>query len=68
MTNKRKLQAKMIEMGYSQKSLAEAIGISKNTMNAKINGTVQFNVGEVLKLCEVLHINNAEEKCSIFLT
>lgn len=67
MTNKRKLQAKMIEAGYSQKTLADAVGMSKNTMNAKINGTAQFNVGEVMKLCDVLHINTPEEKCAIFL-
>lgn len=38
MVNKRLLMSEMVLNGYNQRSLAEEIGMSKNTMNLKING------------------------------
>lgn len=67
MVNTLKLKARIIGEGYSQRSLAKAIGINKNTLNSKVNGNVQFNIDEVDKICEVLHINTADDKCAIFL-
>lgn len=62
-----KLKGKMAEKGYSQRSLAAALGISKNTLNAKVNGKVPFNTLEVAKICEVLEIREGSEKVAIFL-
>ena len=61
------LKARIMGGGYTQRSLAKAIGISKNTLNSKVNGNVQFNLDEVEKICKVLHIDTSEEKCAIFL-
>ena len=62
-----KLKSRIVEAGYTQKSLAKAMGISKNTLNSKINGKTQFNLKEVDTLCELLAICAPEEKAQIFL-
>lgn len=62
-----KLKARIMSAGHTQRSLAEALHINKNTLNSKVNGAVQFNVDEVGRICELLHIETPEEKCAIFL-
>lgn len=67
MINTLRLKAIILEKGYTQRTLSKKIGINKNTLNSKINGSSQFNVDEVDQICKILNINSAEEKCSIFL-
>lgn len=67
MVNALQLKARIMSEGHTQRSLAKAIGISKNTLNSKINGGSQFNIDEVEKICDVLHIHDPEDKCAIFL-
>lgn len=67
MVNALQLKARILSEGHTQRSLAKVIGISKNTLNSKINGSVQFNIDEVEKICDALHIDAPEEKCAIFL-
>lgn len=62
-----KLKAKMIEHGYTQRSLAHELGMNKNTLNSRINGESSFRVDEVEKVCVLLDITTPEEKCAIFL-
>lgn len=63
-----KLKGKIIESGYSQRSLAEEIGISANTLNSKVNGKVPFTTNEAAIICEKLGIVDDSERVSIFLT
>lgn len=63
-----KLKGKIVEAGYSQRSLAAEIGMSKNTLNSKINGKKPFNTVEIERLCEKLGIYDGAEKASIFLS
>lgn len=63
-----KLKGKIAEAGFSQRSLAEALGMSKNTLNAKVNGKVPFNTVEIEQICKVLGIRDVTEKATIFLT
>lgn len=63
-----KLKGKIMEAGYSQRSLAQELGCSKNTLNAKVNGKIPFNVVEIEKICEKLGIVDATEKALIFLS
>lgn len=60
MVNSNKLKAKMIEKGYNQKTLANAMGITTQTLNYKINGVREFKVSEIEKLCSLLSINKKE--------
>ena len=67
MIRSNKLSAKIVEAGYSKTSLAEALGMSKNTLCNKINGKNKFNVDEIMLICEKLKIVSPEEKVDIFL-
>lgn len=62
-----KLKGKIAEKGYTQRALAEKLGMSKNTLSAKINRKVPFNTVEVAKICEILDIRDGAEKAAIFL-
>jgi len=65
--NKWKLFCAMGEKGYRQKSLAAAIGISKNSFSHKMNGKSSFRLDEVDKICGILGIEKPEDKGAIFL-
>lgn len=52
-----KLKGKIAEQGESYRSLHEKTGISSSCISNKINGYYLFDVGEVEKLCNVLHIS-----------
>lgn len=67
MVNTMKLKGRIIEAGYTQRSLAEKMNMSVNSLNEKVNGKVPFNIEQVVLLCELCHIETSEEKCSIFL-
>lgn len=55
------LKGKMAEKGYSQERLAKEIGISTNSMSRKILGERQFRLGEVIRICDVLDIDDPRE-------
>lgn len=63
-----KLKGKIAEAGYSQRSLAAELGISKNTLNSKVNGKTPFNTVEIELICKKLGIHEASEKAAIFLS
>jgi len=52
--------------GQTQGKLAKRIGISANTMTAKINGRRVFNTEEVIKICNELGITGDQDKMDIF--
>ena len=62
-----KLKGKIAEAGYSQRSLASELGMSKNTLNSKVNGKVPFNTVEIERICKKLGIYDSAEKAAIFL-
>ena len=62
------LKGKIMMAGYTQRTLAEEMKMSKNTLNAKVNGRVALNTDEVVRLCDLLHIVDDSEKAYIFLT
>lgn len=51
-----KLKGKMAEQKVSQECLAKSLGITVQSLNAKLNGRSQFTLGEVIKITEVLSI------------
>lgn len=62
-----KLKGKIVQAGYSQRSLAKELGISINTLNSKVNGKRPFDTLEIRKLCDALGITDNDEKADIFL-
>ena len=62
------LLGKMAEAGYTRRSLAARIGITEYSLSKKISGKSDFNVREVIAICNVLHISDDAVKAQIFLT
>lgn len=54
----KKLRAKMVEREMTQEKLADVLGISVQTLNSKINGRTQFTLEEVIKMTDILEIQN----------
>ena len=55
--NYSKLLGRMKECGYTQDSLAKAIGRDKGTINLKLNNKGEFKAGEMDAICKVLDIS-----------
>ena len=66
MVDTAKLKARMVLGGHTQRTLAKETKIGITSLNEKINNKQVFRCDEVDKICEVLQIIDAEEKCEIF--
>lgn len=66
--NSNMLKGRIVSAGYTQRSLAKKIGMSKNTLNAKVLGKSAFNTDEILTICDLLSIDSDMEKAQIFLS
>lgn len=60
MLNSNLLRAAMAERGFSQAQLAQAIGISENSMSRKLNGKREFRLSEVVAITEVLGLKEPQ--------
>lgn len=58
--NHSKLLGRIRECGFTQERLAEAIGMSKTTLSAKLNGQFYFTAKEMYAICDVLGIPISE--------
>lgn len=67
MIDRNLLRSAIVRAGMTQEKLAEAIGISSNTLSAKILGRSFFDTQEIDIICEVLSIEDNNEKANIFL-
>lgn len=65
--NINKLLGLMAEKRISQRELAQKLGVSKNTINNKINGKGKFDTVEATKICEILEVTDPKIKIEIFL-
>ncbi len=59
--NYNKLKGIMREKNYSQNKLAKQIGITTQSLNAKLNGRSQFTIEEAINIIAVLKIIKPEE-------
>lgn len=55
-----KLNGRIRERGYTQKSLAAEIGVSESQFSQKMQGNYPFKQSEIGKICSVLQIASAE--------
>lgn len=67
MVNTNKLKGAMVQAGFSQITLAKRLGMSKNTLNAKLNGRAKITTDEAKNMCDILDIKTESEKVNIFL-
>lgn len=66
--DRNKLKGLIVMAGLSQRKLAEKMGVSKNTLNMKINGKRPFNTDQIDLICDILNIQSDDEKAQIFLS
>ncbi len=55
-----KLLGRIKERGFTQKTLAEGIGICDGTLSAKLNNKNAFTVTEMADICRLLDISKHE--------
>lgn len=60
-----KLKGKMTENRISQEKMAKGLGITVQSLNAKLNGRSQFTLEEVVKITEILSL---KDPIDIFFT
>lgn len=53
-----KLKGKMTELHVSQEKLSNEIGITTQSLNAKLNGRSSFTLEEVIKITNYLKLDN----------
>lgn len=56
MINTNKLKARIVELGLTQKALADALGVATPTISQKINNIRSMDVREAFIIAEVLKI------------
>lgn len=63
LVNSQKLKARMVELGTNQGKVADAMGIDRSTLNAKINDASgsRITLDEIYALCKILEIEDARE-------
>ena len=62
-----KLKYVIERSGFTQTRLAYELGMSKNTLNLKVNGKLRMNIQEAEMICTKLGITDPHEKADIFL-
>lgn len=72
MVDVNRLKARMVLMGYTQKSLVtemndRGVKTSENTLSSKMNGKSQFDCEDADVICEILEIDNPADRAEIFL-
>jgi len=49
-----KLRGRMIEKGYTGKSVAEELGITEHALSNKLTGKSEFTLKEIIAICNLL--------------
>ena len=59
----RKIKARIVELGLTQRDVAEYMGVSRQTLTDKLNGKKDFKLSEIEAICRKLEI---EDKVGYF--
>lgn len=57
LTNTRELKALLVMHGHTQASIAEKLGITEQSFNAKLNNKKEFKATEIKLLAELLDMD-----------
>lgn len=66
MTNTELLSKLIKDSGLKLQFIAEKMGISRSSLNNKIQNRTEFRTGEIESLCSILGINTIEERHRVF--
>ena len=61
MINTLKVKSRIVELGITQESVANYLGLDYSTLNLKINNKRRTYIDELVKLCEILQINKPDD-------
>lgn len=72
MVDVKKLKARMVMMGFNQRSLVAEMNVrgyktTENTFSSKMNNPRKFNCNDADILCDILKLKTLVEKAEIFL-
>lgn len=72
MVDVNKLKARMVLMGYTQRSLVaemneRGVRTCENTFSSKMKNPRKFNCDDADVICDILELNDPAEKAEIFL-
>lgn len=72
MVDVNKLKARMVLMGYTQRSLVpemtkRGVKTTENTLSAKMTGRSQFDCDDADVICDILKLHNLADRAEIFL-
>ena len=62
------LRGEIVSKGMTMQEVAKYVGLSRNSFSARVQGRVPFNSNEIVRICELLQIEDASKKVSIFLS
>ncbi len=60
MVNSRKIKGRLVELGLTQKDVAEKIGVAQPTVNQKINNIRPMDLQEAEAIADLLKISPRE--------
>lgn len=66
MTDTTRLNQIIEETGLKKKFLAQKLGLTPYGLAKKINGETEFKASEITKICQILDIQDIQDKWSIF--
>ncbi len=61
-----KIRQRMLELGFTQSTLANKVGISQSSLNQKINNLRPFYLDEALRLADILKIDKEQFEIYFF--
>lgn len=65
MFKKNELVAEIVRNNYKIEDFAKMVGLNPVTLYRKMNGKTDFYRNEIVKIAEILHLNN-QSICNIF--
>ena len=60
--NVNKIKARMVELGMTQKDVADKMGMAASSLNNKLQLKTEFTASEILKMSEVLRISRKKDE------
>lgn len=62
MVNTKLLKGEIVKSGLKQSEIAKKIGLSSQSLSAKLHNKSEFKLNEVIDLCQVLNIKAEKEQ------
>lgn len=61
MVQTNKVKARIVELGFTYREVAESIGMDYTTLSLKLSNKRRIYLDEVAKLCKILQISSSDQ-------